>query len=501
MQSIPTGDLVALPRPHFKLRDGSLYFLLSSRAHAELDAEEARLWTMLDGDATVGRLELQQPGARRRLERLWDLGVCEFAPTQFPTRRKRILVIEPHMDDAILSVGGLMWSLRESCEFTLATAGGRSNFTSYYMMERDFFDVQEVSALRNAESALVMRMLGGRHVDLGLSEAPLRYQDGNWTLDWFKRHRKAIGGFIGHAGTDDEIERWADAIEGVIENSPAEEIWMPLGIGSHADHELTRNACLRVLARNPDIAGRSAVFLYQDVPYVNAFPWHTPQVVDALTERGGVLELRLEDVADAVPAKLRLLSIFGSQFKMSYMAPKVEAAARSASSGGEGLYESLYRLSRVPDAVDPLRVYSGRRIVEELEARLTPWYRRHRSASRVRILSPMPVGRWRDDLQLLLDAFPQAVLEVHVSARNLAETERLSSARIDVRPVQGTSRGWALRLLRLALTLPCPTIVLPGENRPTAGYAAKSICFLSDVLIATRMSHLALALRIVRDKE
>jgi len=114
----------------------------------------------------------------------------------------------------------------------------------------------------------------------------------------------------------------------------------------------------------------------------------------------------------------------------------------------------------------------------------------------------MPVGRWQDDLQLLLDAFPQVVLEVHVSARNLAETERLSSARIDVRPVQGTARGWLLRLLRLALALPCPTIVLPGETRAEVGRAAKLVCFLSDILVGTRMGHLTLGLaRLARPPE
>lgn len=478
MQPPATDDMLALPRPHFKLRDGDLYFLLSSRPLAALDADEAALWTMLDGKATVGQLEKRQPGARERLQRLWSLGACEFVPADFAPKRKRILVIEPHMDDAILSVGGLMWSLRESCEFTLVTAGGRSNFTSYYMMGRDFFDVQRVSELRNAESALVMRLLGGRHVDLALSEAPLRYHDGNWTLDWFKRHRKSIGGFIGHSGTNEEVNSWTPAIESVVLASDAEEIWMPLGIGSHADHELTRNACLRVLERNPDLASRCAVFLYQDVPYAGSFPWHTQQVVRALTEGGGELEPRLEDIADAFGAKLRLLSIYGSQFKMSYMSPKVEAVARLASPNGEGRFECLYRLSRAPRAVDSFSVYSARRVVEDLGGRLAPWYRRHRFAKRVRILSPIPVGRWEEDLRILLDALPNATLEVHVSESNLAETEQLISPRIDVRPVPGAGRNWLLRLLRLGLAMPCPTIVLTGEARTAAGRAAKLVSFI-----------------------
>lgn len=401
------------------------------------------------------------------------------------------------MDDAILSVGGLMWSLREACEFTLVTAGGRSNFTSYHMMERDFFDVQHVSALRSAESALVMRLLGGRHLDLGLSEAPLRYQDGNWSLDWFKRHRKIIGGFIGHSGFEDEIDVWACAIERVLLESQAEEIWMPLGIGGHADHELSRNACLRVLSRQPLLATQKAVYLYQDVPYANALPLHTQQIVHALTDRGARLEQRLEDVSDAFEAKLRLLSIYGSQFKMSYMTPKVEAAARHASLGGDRQFECLYRVLRSPGLVDPFQVYSGRQVVEELTAHLAPWYSRNRLAQRVRILAPVPVGRWREDLEFLLEMFPNATLEFHVAAHNLAETERLVSPRIEVRPVQGEARDWLLRLLKLAVSQPCPTVVLPGEERAAAGRAAALLCPFSDTLVGTRMTHFTRALRMV----
>ena len=494
MQAIPSDDLLVLPRPHFALRDGGLYFLLSTRPFAEFDVDDSRLWEMLDGRATVGLLERRQSGAKQRLLKFWNLGVCEFAAPEFPSRRRRILVIEPHMDDAILSVGGLMWSLRDSCDFTLATVGGRSNFTSYYMMERDFFDVRRVTNLRTAESALVMRLLGGKHIDMGLPEAPLRYHDGNWTLEWFKRHRKAIGAFIGHSGTEDELELWSNAIERLIRDSEAEEIWMPLGIGSHADHELTRNACLRVLERLTELTSRRAVFLYQDVPYASTFPWHTEQVVRALTEAGGMLERRLEDVADAFADKLRLLSIYGSQFKMSYMTPKVEATARLSSRGADGQVECLYRLSRVPNAVDLFHAYSGRQIVEDLAIRLTPWYRRNRLAPRIRILSPLSIGRWEQDLGILLNAFPKATLEIHVAEGNLAETEHLISQRIEVRSVKGVRRAWLLRALRLAVAWPNPTILLPGEARAVMARAARLLWLPSDTLIGPRMTHLILAL-------
>lgn len=495
MKLTPLDDLVVVPRPHFALQKDCLYFLLSTRPLAELDADEALLWTTLDGKATVGQLESMQPGAKTRLQRLWDLGVCEFAETEFPTGRRRVLVVEPHMDDAILSVGGLMWSLRKSCEFTLVTVGGRSNFTSYYVMRREFFDIDKVSQLRKAESNIVMQLLGGKHVDLALSEAPLRYRDGNWKLDWFKQHRKSVGGFIGHSTTDRDIESWAVPLEQALAETEADEIWMPLGIGGHADHELTRNACLRILARKPTLASDQAIYFYQDVPYVNSFRAHASQLLCVLRDAGAQLDQRLEDVSQAFDAKLRLLSIYGSQFKMSYMAPKVDAAARHASTGNGRHFECLYRLFGAPRAIDPFQLYSGRQFVEELAVRLVPWYARNRLARHIRIISPMAAGRWGLDVGLLLDLFPNATLELHVSEDNLAETEELLSPRVEVQPVHGRNSAWLRRVLKLSVSRPYPMIVLPGESRGKAGHAIKLLCPLADTVVGTRMTHLMLALQ------
>ena len=116
------------------------------------------------------------------------------------------------MDDAVLSVGGLMWALRNTCEFTVVSIAGHSNFTSYYMLDREFFNVARVSALRKAESELVMRLLGGRHVILEEYDAPLRCQPGNWTLDWYRRHRRSIIAYIHHCSPENEISNWTATV-------------------------------------------------------------------------------------------------------------------------------------------------------------------------------------------------------------------------------------------------------------------------------------------------
>ncbi|MGH9884474.1 MAG: PIG-L deacetylase family protein, partial [bacterium] len=411
--------------------------------------------------------------------------------------RREVLVLEPHMDDAVLSVGGAMWARRATTRFTLITLCGRSNYTSYYDLDRDYFDVERISALRSAESALAMRMLGGRHEALGLLEAPLRLRPGHWSLDWFRHNHKLVDAFIMHASPPSEVELWASEIERVLRSANADEVWLPLGVGTHTDHELTRNACLLALDRVEGIERRTTVVFYQDVPYAVQFPEHTASIVSALVRAGGALATDIEDIGEVLPAKLRLVSVFGSQFKPAYMSPIVEQAARRAAPAAE-LSELRFRAERLPRRVDPVATYSRCATIQRLAASLERWSRRHQSASRIRVLSPVPIARWADDMSFLLDAFPLAAFDVHVSAEYAAETESLASPRLDVRIVKGREVAWLTHLVRCALSRAVPTIVLTGEGLAAGALLAKAMFVASDVIVATRLNDVVMALRSVR---
>ncbi len=491
----PLAGLVPLRRPHFEIRGGLAYFLISGRPHAQLDHVDQVVWDSIDGHATVADLEGVIAGAEACVHRFLALGICEVAPADFPRHRRRILVIEPHMDDAALSVGGRMWALRNECEFTVATIASRSNFTSYHFLDRDFFDVPTVSSLRAAESAIALRLLGGHHVTLGESEAPLRFRPGNWSLAWYRRHRKLVDAFIGHSSTDEELATWAASIERLILGSDAEEIWLPLGVGSHTDHELAREACLRAIRRRPGLERQVALSFYEEVPYSTQFPGHTEAILSALTAAGATLDARRHDISTSIDGKLRLVSLFGSQFKPGYMIPRVLAAARQAAGPTGGLSELTFALTAMPAAVDPVAIHSARAELERVMTALVPWYDRHRSVTRVRILSPVPIGRWKDDMSLLLSAFPHASFEVHGSSEYAEEAEAFVSPRITQRIVFGRERAWLARLCAVAIAPPAPTILLTGEALRPLTPIARAAFFRSDPLIAPRMHHVIAALR------
>ncbi len=213
------SDALVVRRPHFRLQEDSLFFMVSKRPFAVLSLAEQNLWNALETEATVEDLEARLGApAREDIRRLLALGVAEVLTPAPQGKRRRVMVIEPHMDDAALSVGGLMLQRRAECEFLLVTVATQSVATSYRVIDRDFFDRQTISNLRKAESEIVARLVWGRHIPLGLVEATLRYYPQKWTLDWFQRHEQAVWAYLEHGAGQGELELWTSTIAKAIED-------------------------------------------------------------------------------------------------------------------------------------------------------------------------------------------------------------------------------------------------------------------------------------------
>jgi LmbE family N-acetylglucosaminyl deacetylase len=490
-------DEIPVRRPHFHLKSDKLTFLISRRPYATLSSEEQAIWKAIDGAAPIGHLrQCLGDGAEAVLQRFADLAVCEVLPPSFPANRRRIVIIEPHMDDAALSVGGIMWMRRTECEFIVVTLAGISNFTSYYNLDREYFDVKGVSALRRAESELFLRHVGGRHIALDLLEAPLRYRNGDWTLGWFQQHKRSISGFYEHSPRPQELDLWSSKVARALGPLKPQEIWMPLGIGRHVDHQLTRDACLRVVGADPGLPERPAISLYQDVPYASLFPNHTPDLIRALEGAGARLEEKRVDVGHVMAKKLELLSIFASQFKMSFMGPRVEACARQAGAGSFEYAELLYKINVTRLAgLEGLSRCAGRAAIDALSENIVPWLRRNRSASLIRLLLATAAGRWAEDMQFLLEIFPRATFEVHVGSAWLAETETLASPRIRIKVVGRGWRSWLLDAVRTLASRPNPLVIIAPQEAHRRARLVSGLSIGSDSIIAPSMSEFLLTLR------
>jgi LmbE family N-acetylglucosaminyl deacetylase len=169
----------------------------------------------------------------------------------------KVLAVSPHLDDAAFSVGGTLAALagagHEVTVLTCLTASvpDPTGFALACQLDKGLPPDVEYMALRRAEDAAAMAVLGARAVHLGLPEAPHR------------GYTSAADLFDGvHSGDD----LWRD-LNRVLGRLSAD-LWLaPQALGGHVDHLQV----LRAVA-----ALDRPVLWWQDSPYVLRSPSAPP---------------------------------------------------------------------------------------------------------------------------------------------------------------------------------------------------------------------------------
>jgi LmbE family N-acetylglucosaminyl deacetylase len=477
-------DSLLVARPHLQLRDDALHSMGLPDRFRQLSRAEMDLWSLVQRSVSVR--EARQscgPGAERLIRTFLRDGLCELLEPAFPANRRRVLVVEPHADDAVLSVGGTLWLRRYECKFVIATVASRSNHTRYRELGGSH-DINAVTEIRRREADLAARMLGGEHVSVGMTDAALRYHDAEWTADFYGRHRMSINASVARSADEAELRRWVDALQRLVTEQKPAEIWFPLG-GPHADHMLTADACLAVFAADPSLVHDRILRIYQEVPYAARFPRHMSAVHAAVRGSGAVLDEEVTSIAQVLAEKRRLASLYDSQDMDELFA-----------AGGDQP-EVLWRVREVPRQVAAAGTVSRAIAAQEPAAHTTAaWVARNRHAPLVRVLLTTPTGRWQGDLNLLRTAFPQARFEVCTASVAQAEVAEVPSDHVNVRTVAGGSSAWLLEALRLCLSRPAPILVHAGEQRLRHARLLSRLWLGSDALTVTSMDQLASALRI-----
>jgi LmbE family N-acetylglucosaminyl deacetylase len=399
----------------------------------------------------------------------------------FPAHRRRVLVIEPHADDAVLSVGGTMWLRRHECAFAIATMASRSNHTRY----RDLgshHDIKAVTDMRRAESELAARALGGSHICVGMTDAALRYRDTEWSPEFYQRHRVSISASLARAPDAAELQRWSEAVQRLVREQQPAEIWFPLG-GPHADHMLTADACLSVFAADRSLVRDRVLRIYQEVPYAVRYPRHISSVLAAVTRCGALLEKEVVSIETVRAEKRRLASLYGSQETEQFFG-----------AGGE-LPETFWRVRNLP-RIAAAGIAAQAASAEPAAVRpLASWVARNRNAALIRVLLTTPTGRWQSDLELLCRAFPHARFEVWAARIAEAEVTEVASERVHVKIVGGGAGAWLLDSVRTALPHPAPTLLHASAERVPGGRLLSSLWLGNDTAVVSSMDHLAAALR------
>ncbi len=187
----------------------------------------------------------------------------------------RVLAVSPHLDDAAFSVGGTLAALAAAGhEVTVVTCFTASvpdpaGFALACQLDKGLSADVDYMALRRAEDAAAMGLLGAEPVHLELPEAPHRGYDSAPDL------------FAGvHDGDDVHLD-----VAAALEPLTAD-LWLaPQALGGHVDHLQV----LRAVA-----ALDRPVLWWRDSPYV----LRDPDAVPGPDLPGGLAELRLPQDLD-----------------------------------------------------------------------------------------------------------------------------------------------------------------------------------------------------------
>ena len=439
--------------------------MISRRPLRELSREEFLLYDSIDGRKTAAQLDALHLGARDRLLAWREAGMVELVPPTAPVAGPHLVVIEPHMDDAALSVGGRLLNRRGRGRTTILSVMKWSNFTSYLTLGRNFIDVQEVTDLRVRESVLSARLLGAEHRCLDWKEAPLRtWPAERWSPAVAEKYEREGYLFTVFIPDPKEVALLAEDLARQLDALAPDELWIPMGTSNHGDHRTTRNACLLMLAEARQRFSGVPVTMYEDLPYAG-IPGHAEQIRAALSDRGARLTRCTEDVTDVFEEKLRSISVYASQFKIAFMEPKIRRLAEREG-GAEGKLAEAYhhlegQVSLPPESL--LARESAGMMAFQAGARALLANNKKPRHITVMALPSGSLMRWRTDGRSLAAAFPNTDLRVYVPEEMAWQTEdgrNEPNGRVTLDPVRRRLPGWVRVVWREFFHFGTPTIVL-----------------------------------------
>lgn len=441
------GDLSAcVPqvRPQIRRSGRSLFFMTSSQPVFELSSEDTSLYDSTDGRTSVSELEARYPGARERLSKWHQSSIVEFVPPITPPAGPHLVIIEPHLDDAVFSAGGRLLHRRGHCRITVLTVVKWSNFTRSLVSGHDFVDVEEVSQLRLRESALAARMLGATHRTLDRRDALLGiYPSNRWPADYVERFNRAPQDFWNRCPDPREISELAQQLAQELSALAPDELWIPMGLGGHLDHRTTRSACLLMLAESRGRLSKIPVSMYEDLPYA-AQPGHAAQIRTVLAACGTRLVRETEDITDAIEGKVRLSNIYASQFDPAWVEAMLRRfAGREAGAPGR-FAEAYHRLEGERSLPLESQFAPDWRGMAALDRGLRSLRRKNVAGRRLAVMA-LPSGcvlDWKAHTESLASAFPACDITVYLSGDLAWQAEDPGSANVKVIIVRSKWAGW-----------------------------------------------------------
>lgn len=239
-----------------------------------------------------------------------------------------LLVLAAHLDDGVLSCGGLIYQLCQAGQRVLVAtvmAGDAQNPASDYAQSlRDRWALgASAEAVRRAEDEAACAILGAESLHLPIPDCI--YRGGADGQMYYQSDAEIFGPVHpGEAGLLEEVSRLLGGLPS------AGEVLAPLTVGNHVDHIFVRQAAERVF-------GARLVY-YEDYPYAQK----EGSVAQLLAASGAAWEAEVRPLSEAaLAAKIEAILAYRSQFSTFWTdRADLERQVRgyAASVGGERLW-------------------------------------------------------------------------------------------------------------------------------------------------------------------
>ncbi|MGC1374241.1 MAG: hypothetical protein WA824_19045, partial [Candidatus Sulfotelmatobacter sp.] len=246
--------------------------------------------------------------------------------------------------------------------------------------------------------------------------------------------------------------------------------------------------CLRMLSDNRKQFCHIRVSMYEDLPYA-ANEGHAAQIRSAIFNCGGNLTRATQDITVGFQDKLRLVSIYASQFKLSYMEPILRRFGESES-GKAGMFaESYYdlgELGSVPEESTLSREWGG---LDKLRSGAQSLTSNNHAERRLTIIA-LPsgqLGRSGSVVGSLAESFPNADFQVYASEDSAWQVEENGSERFKLHVVRGGKMAWLRWAAILFRELLSPTPILILWRGAYAGEPMRAFKKVINLLIRTLM--------------